>query len=240
MNTNSNIMSPSYFKRYKIIKIIQLALEAAVGITYFLMIFLNRSIANVLFTNRPIFLLSFFMWVLLLINFCGAFFDFYSLQVAMNSSQLLGEIAYLDATTGIPNRNSCDDFIKLFKTKESIKNAGCAVIAISNLASINNTYGHEAGNTALKTLSSLLEEACSSYGFVGRNGSNDFLAIIDDCDDTKMKAFLDHFRVLVDDYNAHTSSQKLCIKQAYVLNQTLQADDIYDMIRTTYQTLFQN
>lgn len=232
------MLPPSRFRRYKVIKFIQLSVELILGILYFTAILINDSIYNVLFSNRPIFLLSLCMWILLLVCFAGSFFDFFTLQTSINNSHLLGELAYLDATTGIPNRNSCDDFIRLFKTPASIQSAGCAVFTITNLSTINRTFGHESGNNALKALSSLLEKACADYGFVGRNGSNDFLAIINDCSEEKMNNFLNHFHKLLEQYNHSIPELDLCVNHAYVLNQNLKASDIYEMIRTTYQELY--
>lgn len=234
----SNI-TPSYYKRYTIIKVIQLILQAIIGLLYFIMILSNKTVATILFTNRPVFFLSVFMWLLLLICFVGSFYDFYTLQININNSKLLSRVAYLDSTTGIPNRNSCDDFIRLFKSAESIQSAGCAVFSISNLSSINNSFGHDSGNEALKSLSALLEEAVDPYGFVGRNGSNDFLAIVGNCSENKMTQMMDSFISLLDQYNKETSSFTLSVKFAYVLNEDLRATDIYDMIRTAYQRMFE-
>lgn len=231
--------TPSSYKRYGILKIIQLSIEAIIGILYFVMVLTNKSVATILFTNRPVFFLSLFMWMLLLVCFVGCFYDFYTLQVNINNSRLLSKVAYLDSTTGIPNRNSCDDFIRLFKTPGSIQSAGCAVFSISNLSSINKSFGHDAGNDALRDLSSLLEEAIEPYGFVGRNGSNDFLAIIGNCSLEKMEEMLACFHSLLAQYNNDTSRFTLCVKEAFVLNEELNATDIYDMIRTSYQKMFE-
>lgn len=234
----SGVLLSSY-KKYTIVKIIQLSVEAIIGIAYFLMVLTNKSVSSVIFTNRPVFFLSFFMWMLLMVCFVGCFYDFYTLQININNSRLLSKVAYLDSTTGIPNRNSCDDFIRLFKTPDSIQSAGCAVFSISNLASINKSFGHDAGNEALKDLSALLEEAVEPFGFVGRNGSNDFLAIIGNCSKDKMNEMLNSFESLLEQYNKETNQFSLCIKQAYILNEELKATDIYDMIRVSYQKMFE-
>lgn len=236
---NQGPFTPLHFKRHKIIKIIQLIVEGFIAICYFTMIMTNSSVMNVLFTNRPVFYLSFFMWILLLVCFAGGFYDFYTLQFALHSSEVLNQIAYVDSTTGIANRNSCDDFLKLFKTPESTLNIGCAVIVITNLSSINYTFGHEKGNEALKALSNILEETIETLGFVGRNGSNDFLTIIDDCDEEKMDRFLLRLDHMIQKYNETTTGLELCIKHSYALNQDFELDDVYDLIRATYHNFFQ-
>lgn len=92
-------------------------------------------------------------------------------------------MARKDGLTGINNRVY---FNQLFKerTEMVVRKNGCVSVAlldIDKFKSVNDTYGHLAGDEVIKRVASLTEEVIECYdGFVCRYGGEEFVAVLPD------------------------------------------------------------
>ena len=88
----------------------------------------------------------------------------------------LTEKAYIDALTGLPNRKSADN---VFRSLNSTAGSYCIVsMDLDNLKIINDTYGHEAGDSMLKAASDTLIECVGELGFRARMGGDEFVLVL--------------------------------------------------------------
>lgn len=55
------------------------------------------------------------------------------------------------------------------------------MIDLDGFKSINDTYGHDVGDNALKIASNLLKSCIRSNDFIGRFGGDEFIIILDLC-----------------------------------------------------------
>lgn len=184
-------MHQNIMKHYKVIKWVQLCLTIASAVLVFIILYANEELRKSLYTNKSLFIISCFIWALLLFSFLGLVYDFTKMSYFIKEEHELNKTAYLDKKTGLPNRNSFDAVYHQQNNQLLLHNTSCILMKISNLGSINDEYGQEAGDQAIQYFSSTLEEIGDRFGFVGRNGGNEFLAIIDDCDDDKITLFID-------------------------------------------------
>jgi|GEM_PF-124096 len=145
--------------------------------------------------------------------------------------------SYLDKLTGIPNRLSCDLVFEMYGKKDSLDKVGCAIIEISNLYEINSKKGRNAGNQALVDFSWMLEGVSESFGFVGRNGGNEFLLIIDKCNREMMEDFFAQLDMRIRSYNLQKEKENIEIKYNYVLNSELNMTKFSDIIAKAYSNL---
>ncbi|MBR2077095.1 MAG: GGDEF domain-containing protein, partial [Exiguobacterium sp.] len=53
------------------------------------------------------------------------------------------------------------------------------VIDVDHFKQLNDTYGHLAGDAALRHIGQTLERSCPPSGFVGRYGGEEFLLVIE-------------------------------------------------------------
>lgn len=228
---NQNIL-----KYYKQIKWIQLFVLCAVTIISFCTLYFNPVFRRSVYTNKSLFLLARMMWGLLLFCFVCLLYDFTKMKFFIKEGHALSKSAYLDNLTGIPNRNSFDTVFQMNSSDKKLATLGCALLSIANLIQINDEFGHETGDNAIQTFSNLLEEVGDQYGFVGRNGGNEFLAILEDCTSEKMSSFLAKLEDTIASYNqAEDCPVQIEVHSAFALNSDVHAEKFTDLITHTYK-----
>lgn len=101
------------------------------------------------------------------------------LHSARQHADNMQELAHMDSLTGIRNRLAYDKAI--IRLDSEIQNGfdkfGIAMVDLNFLKSINDTYGHECGNTAIIALSQLICETFV-YSPVFRIGGDEFAVIL--------------------------------------------------------------
>ena len=164
-------------------------------------------------------------------------FDFYVLHKTASIGRHLNRLAYIDKLTGIPNRYSCDLLFESFSSPELLPNTGFLLLKINNLTTVNNDNGHSNGNFLISEFSSILEDVSQDYGHVGRNGGNEFVVIMDNCDSTKADMFLMDLTKRIHGYNEMNVGDPLEVAYSRCLNCDENKDKISDLISLGYKKL---
>ncbi len=224
-------------KSYRLKKTIQLVIFLILEIIFFLILITNESLRSSVFTHSGLFTLCIVSWLLFILILLTLFYDVYTLRNFATTNHELQQLAYLDNKTGIPNRTSLDLIFKSYSTKESLKDVGCCLFAIDNISSINETAGREAGDRVIQNFCTILEETGDKYGFVGRNGGNEFIMVINNCTTDLMEHFYDTLdkRILL--YNEENSETPIHIKRAYTLNAEENHHNFSRLLTATYNKL---
>lgn len=136
---------------------------------------------NILFRLRiTIHAFTIFMFLLLIVNMIG-------IRKSVETISRLEEISMKDKLTGLNNRRACDYELEKIGQKEKIEKLCFLSIDLDGLKTVNDTYGHAMGDKLLVEFSDALKQEIIPYGFVGRNGGDEFIGIIENCDDDKIK-----------------------------------------------------
>lgn len=91
--------------------------------------------------------------------------------------EILQKYAYTDIMTGLFNRNCLETLRPFFDSIDEFPTLYVAIVDVDGLKSINDTYGHEIGDTLIKSVASKL----SKYArFVFRLGGDEFLLVDDE------------------------------------------------------------
>lgn len=89
-----------------------------------------------------------------------------------------------DFLTKLFNKRALDEFIKMkeaeFERHE--KNFTVVFFDLDHFKSVNDTYGHDAGDAVLVAFSNVLKKEARSVDIVGRYGGEEFLAILSETD----------------------------------------------------------
>ena len=88
-----------------------------------------------------------------------------------------------DALTGLRSRGATLDLLasELQRGFRSHRPTGILMIDLDHFKSVNDTYGHLAGDAVLKEAASRISHAVRGYDFVGRYGGEEFLAVLSNC-----------------------------------------------------------
>ena len=102
------------------------------------------------------------------------FYTNYLIRSIISSEKKLSDMAHKDKLTGLYNRHYMLD--KLDNLAENMSYS-LAIADIDDFKKINDTYGHNAGDEVLKTVSSKMQEICED-GIVARWGGEEFLILL--------------------------------------------------------------
>lgn len=194
-------MKTDIFNNYKTFKIIQLFLLIVFFVAFFIYLKTDPVLSSNIFTNTKLLTICVFLWAYMIFSFVSVILDLRQLEKTISDTHDLNKIAYLDNLTGIPNRQSCDLMFERFENSNSIKDIAVALITISNLKLINEELGRSKGNLLLLDFAKIFEQVGDKYGFVGRNGGNEFLITIEQGTEEKMNDFLNELSDSLRKYN---------------------------------------
>jgi two-component system cell cycle response regulator len=100
-------------------------------------------------------------------------------QIAAKSA-LLAELALTDSLTGLPNRRAIDDWsIRQLSGAARYKFAFWVAVAdLDHFKSVNDAYGHDAGDTVIKKFAEILKAHSRRSDICGRLGGEEFLVVL--------------------------------------------------------------
>ncbi|MCE5266798.1 MAG: diguanylate cyclase [Planctomycetaceae bacterium] len=98
--------------------------------------------------------------------------------------QSLHEKATLDPLTQVANRAEFDRVHAMFVAAHQQQQVPCCLLMcdLDRFKRVNDTYGHQAGDDAIKSLASLLKSSCRPGDLVARYGGEEFVMLCADCD----------------------------------------------------------
>ena len=163
--------------------------------------------------------------------------DFYILGRTASIGRRLNKMAFIDKLTGLPNRYSCDLLINSFAAPERLEKAGFLLMQISNLSSINDENGHDNGNWLISEFCTILEDVSADYGYAGRNGGNEFILLIENCDSTAADMFLLDLTKRIHGYNEMNVGSPLEVAYARALNCDEHKETIAELVSAGYKKL---
>ena len=111
----------------------------------------------------------------------------------------LYKMSSLDHLTKIANRRYFEDSLrKIFKNKPN-EYVGIIVIDVDKFKHINDHYGHEAGDLALKHIANIMKQGTRGKDIPARLGGDEFVAYIHNCEDRVLTQVAENLRKKVQD-----------------------------------------
>ncbi|HOF94153.1 MAG TPA: diguanylate cyclase [Clostridia bacterium] len=123
-----------------------------------------------------------------------------------------------DYLTGAYNRRQLDNYIRTkikLSRPESI--IGVICVDLNEFKLINDNYGHEAGDKALKAAVAVLRKSLRPNDFIARTGGDEFVILLDDLNSPDMLVqIVNRIQVRLDAHNASRSTPyKLVFSMGY-------------------------
>jgi two-component system, cell cycle response regulator len=111
-------------------------------------------------------------------------------------NRLLEELALTDPLTGLPNRRAIEGWStrQLSGAARHGFSLWVVMIDLDHFKSINDTYGHEAGDTVLKRFGEVLRANTRLSDICGRTGGEEFLIVLTHADEKGAMTVLERIR----------------------------------------------
>ena len=95
-------------------------------------------------------------------------------------NQQLERLAITDSLTGVHNRKKLDDILadQFARFRRSRRPFAVLMLDLDNFKSINDNYGHAAGDTLLASVAAILKQAIRDVDFVARYGGEEFVVVL--------------------------------------------------------------
>ncbi len=109
------------------------------------------------------------------------------------------EEAQKDFLTGLYNTRYGDGSLRTHSktAQETQSDLSVLFLDIDSFKSINDNYGHLAGDTVLKSIAAVLTKECRSADVICRRGGDEFSVILFDCGLSKAKAVAERIRASI-------------------------------------------
>lgn len=99
-----------------------------------------------------------------------------------------------DHLTGLPNLRSFEQMVEEYHALNPEESRSMVVLDLDHFKSINDTYGHEAGNEVLRQFSDLLREFVEKEGQIARFGGEEFIIFLPLYDRDRAAVFAERLR----------------------------------------------
>lgn len=132
---------------------------------------------------------------------------------------VLEQMAYMDELTGLGNRRMCEKKLTELEEKEMSSDSVYAIVSLdlNFLKHTNDTYGHKKGDELIKSFSDVLSNVFSLYGTVTRTGGDEFVVILDDITEEKVKSLLAQMLEQMEEKNKYASDVILSTAYGYAM-----------------------
>ena len=111
-------------------------------------------------------------------------------------NRLLEELALTDSLTGLPNRRAIEDW-SVRQLSGAVRHSFSFWVVMADLdsfKSVNDTYGHEAGDSVLKKFAELLRANTRASNICGRIGGEEFVVILTHVEKPNIQIVVDRIR----------------------------------------------
>ncbi|MFA7610435.1 MAG: GGDEF domain-containing protein [Sulfurimonas sp.] len=116
--------------------------------------------------------------------------------VSKKLMQILNKMARVDQLTGMFNRKYLDEFAETAIPQALRSNIpyGVLMIDIDFFKMINDTYGHDVGDEAIRVVSRVIKESIRSSDIAVRFGGEEFIVLLHNCDKAYIKEVAEKIR----------------------------------------------
>lgn len=111
-------------------------------------------------------------------------------------NRILQKKVYLDEATGLPNKNKCEEILNAPDPIPADELVAMCVFDLNNLRTINNNLGHDKGDEYIRSFAIQLRKAVPEEFFAGRDGGDEFIAVLKGLDHNGVRECLQNIRIM--------------------------------------------
>ncbi|GAB1457918.1 hypothetical protein MASR2M48_32260 [Spirochaetota bacterium] len=129
----------------------------------------------------------------------------------------LKDLASRDTLTGVANRRFFYEHadMELDRARRHGRPIGFGIMDMNGFKNINDTYGHQAGDDALRLVTRLCVDTLRSCDVMGRIGGDEFAFILPECDEAGAMAAINKLRTVVGSATFSVRNDTLLLSAAF-------------------------
>ncbi len=166
-------------------------------------------------------------------------------RVSQNVDQLeligsLQDLATRDFLTGLPNRRHFLEQAERLvpQLRRESRPLALAILDVDHFKRINDSWGHEAGDHALRALAAALSMHARPQDHVARFGGEEFCLLVADLDDEALVAHLEHLRARVEALDVATPAGELRMTVSIGVRTATARDDLHRLLAEADRRLY--
>jgi two-component system, cell cycle response regulator len=156
------------------------------------------------------------------------------------SRDLLRFEASHDAQTGLLNHAAIVETLRkeVLRAQRERTPLGVIMIDLDHFKSVNDRYGHLAGDTVLREVSTRLQKAMRPYDSVGRFGGEEFIVVAPGCTLAKATSLAERLRQSICGQPVQESANAIEITASLGVSAAAEADGPDQVLRATDEALY--
>lgn len=163
----------------------------------------------------------------------------YERQILMEEERnKANELAHKDNLTGIGNRQSFTEEIDALANKPIADDLVIMMLDINGLKTVNDTFGHQAGDELICGTTACMQLAFYSFGNIYRIGGDEFIAILH-CSDERAKNAIAQFEQLTDNWEGKLVKE-LHVAVGFASHSSSPTSSINDLMKKADQAMYKD
>lgn len=157
-----------------------------------------------------------------------------------SKNESLQKLATIDPLTRLFNRRAMGEYLKLVHLNSERTGKGYAVCLgdIDDFKQINDSYGHGAGDDALKQVADIIEHSVPAEGYAARWGGEEFLFVIPNADIEAGRECAEKIRRAIADRTFKSGEKRFGVTMTIGVAEGKPDDDIEKMISLADKRLY--
>ena len=146
-------------------------------------------------------------------------------------NKALKKKVYLDEATGLPNKNRCEEILDGEMPECTDGSVALCVFDLNNLRIINNRFGHAQGDAYIRSFAVQLRKALPEEYFAGRDGGDEFIAVLECVDHEKVREILGTIRSEIAGYSQEHPEMPISYAVGYALAEDFEGCTMRELFR---------
>ena len=145
---------------------------------------------------------------------------------------------YLDEATGLPNKNRCEEILDGEMPECTDGSVALCVFDLNNLRIINNRLGHDQGDAYIRSFAVQLRKALPEEYFAGRDGGDEFIAVLECVDHEKVREILGTIRSEIAGYSQEHPEMPISYAVGYALAEDFEGCTMRELFRHADKNMY--
>lgn len=135
----------------------------------------------------------------------------------LNAREELRERAEKDLLTMLPNRSAIHSVLEseIARCHRDLRSVGVVLLDLDHFKSVNDTYGHLAGDAVLRETAHRFRMSIRPYDQIGRYGGEEFLLVLPNCDLAQAHLQAERMRVVMEQKPMYVDGKPLRVTASF-------------------------